>query len=92
MTSRNRRPLVPEAKEALDLFKAKVMADAGYPADQQHPDQVKHAVANRVGVPLTKGYNGNITAEQAGKVGGQIGGRMVREMIRLAEQQMAKKS
>ena len=54
--SRN-RPLVPEAKEALE----KIMMEA----------------ASEVGVSLNPGYNGDITARQAGSVGGQ----MVKKMI-----------
>jgi hypothetical protein len=45
-------------------------------------------VAKEIGVPLKKGYNGNLTAEQAGKVGGVIGGHMVRQMVRLAMNQL----
>jgi hypothetical protein len=40
--------------------------------------------AREVGVTLKDGYNGNISAKDAGK----IGGNMVRKMIQQAENQM----
>ncbi len=41
-------------------------------------EQFKYEVANEVGVPLQKkGYNGNLTSAEAGKIGGQ----MVKKMI-----------
>ena len=48
-------------------------------------DAFKYEVASELGVPLTKGYNGNLTAKQNGSVGGQ----MVKKMIQAQEQQMA---
>lgn len=40
-------------------------------------DQLKNEVAKEVGVPLSQGYNGDISARDAGR----IGGNMVRRMI-----------
>ncbi|HHW66780.1 alpha/beta-type small acid-soluble spore protein [Defluviitalea raffinosedens] len=48
-------------------------------------DQFKYEVANEIGVPLKQGYNGDLTAAQAGS----IGGYMVKKMIEQQEQQMA---
>ena len=45
----------------------------------------KYEVANEIGVPLTKGYNGNLTSYQNGSVGGY----MVKKMIEAQERQMA---
>ena len=47
-------------------------------------DKFKYEVASEVGVTLKYGYNGNISAKDAGK----IGGNMVRKMIQQAENQM----
>ena len=44
-------------------------------------------VANEIGVPLSDGYNGNLTSAQNGSVGGQ----MVKKMIEAQERQMANK-
>ncbi|WP_313804406.1 alpha/beta-type small acid-soluble spore protein [Cytobacillus sp.] len=88
MARRKRRPLVPESREALDQLKNQVMKNKGYPINQDNPDQVKYEVANEVGVPLQKGYNGSLTSKEAGKVGGEIGGNMVKELVRMAQEQM----
>lgn len=90
MARRKRRPLVPEARPALDQLKAKVMKEVGYDVDPAHPEAIKYEVAKDVNVPLQKDYNGQLTAKQAGTVGGQIGGRMVSELIRQAKQQLNK--
>ena len=47
-------------------------------------DKFKYEVASEVGVTLKDGYNGNISARDAGR----IGGNMVRKMIQQAESQM----
>ena len=47
-------------------------------------DKFKYEVASEVGVNLKEGYNGEISAKDAGK----IGGNMVRKMIQQAENQM----
>jgi small acid-soluble spore protein D (minor alpha/beta-type SASP) len=48
-------------------------------------DAFKFEVAEDLGIPLSRGYNGNLRARDAGAIGGRIGGRMVRLMIRYAE-------
>ena len=50
-------------------------------------EKFKYEVANEVGVNLKNGYNGNISARDAGR----IGGNMVKKMIEQAENQMANK-
>ncbi|MBP1154676.1 MULTISPECIES: alpha/beta-type small acid-soluble spore protein [unclassified Paenibacillus] len=88
---RSRRPVVPGAGHGLDILKAEVMQRAGYAVNRERPDLVKYEVARSLGVPLQPGGNGSLPTEQAGKVGGQIGGRMVREMIRMAQEQLTKR-
>ena len=51
-------------------------------------DRFKYEVANELGVPLTNGYNGNMTSKQNGSVGGY----MVKKMIEEQEKQMSSKS
>ena len=48
-------------------------------------DRFKMEAANEVGVNLKDGYNGDITARQAGSIGGQ----MVKKMIQKYEQDLA---
>ena len=47
-------------------------------------DKFKYEVASEVGVTLKNGYNGDISAKDAGK----IGGNMVRKMIQQVENNM----
>ena len=47
-------------------------------------DKFKYEVASEVGVNLKDGYNGDISAKDAGKIGGQ----MVKKMIQSYEQNM----
>lgn len=90
MASKN-RILVPSARDALDRLKADVMKAQGYDIDTSEPNNVKYEIANELGIPLSKGYNGKLTSEEAGKIGGPIGGNMVKEMVRIAQEQMLKK-
>ena len=48
-------------------------------------NKFKYEVANEVGVSLKDGYNGDIAAKDAGKVGGN----MVKKMIQQAESQLS---
>ncbi|MFC0214499.1 small, acid-soluble spore protein, alpha/beta type [Paenibacillus chartarius] len=84
---RSNRPLVPHAGRALDQFKADVMRREGYQAAR--PEQVKFEVAKSLGIPLDPRYNGQLQTEDAGRIGGQIGGAMVREMVRMAQQKLS---
>lgn len=88
----NNRYLVPGADKGMQKLKEKVMSKQGYHVDPDHPADVKYEVAEEVGVSLNKGYNGDMTAKEAGKVGGNIGGQMVKEMIQMAEQNLKSKS
>ncbi|WP_227936353.1 alpha/beta-type small acid-soluble spore protein [Alkalihalobacillus deserti] len=88
--ARKKKLLVPEAQSAVNQFKNKVMAQQGYNINSGEPDQVKYEVAKDLHVPLKKGYNGTLTSKQAGEVGGKIGGSMVKEMIRMAQQNLNK--
>jgi hypothetical protein len=59
-------------------------------------DEYKFEVAEELGIPLRRGYNGDLPSRLAGSIGGHIGGRlggqMVRRMIRLAEQELARRA
>ncbi len=83
MAKRNKL-LVPEAREQVNQLKAKV-------ANTRSADEAKFETAKELGIPLHNGNNGDLPSNQAGKIGGKLGGNMVREMIRLAEQQLKQK-
>ena len=57
------------------------------PEAKEAMDRFKMEVANEIGVPLTNGYNGNLTSAQNVSVGGY----MVKKMIEAQERQMAGK-
>jgi len=98
LANNNNQLLVSAAANALNQLKFEVAQDLGLnvssPQDlQQRIDQRKYEIAAEIGVPLERGYNGEITSRQAGKVGGRLGGhlggQMVRRMIAQAEQTLA---
>ena len=57
------------------------------PGAKNAMEQFKMQAASEVGVNLNKGYNGDITARQAGSIGGQ----MVKKMIESYESSMSAK-
>ena len=57
------------------------------PQAREAMDRFKMEVASEIGVPLTEGYNGDLTSAQNGSVGGE----MVRRMIKKQEEAMAGK-
>ncbi|TFE24556.1 alpha/beta-type small acid-soluble spore protein [Cohnella luojiensis] len=89
--ARRRKLIVPGAEQGVTDFKAEVMRREGYSVNPARPDDVKYEVAEELGVPLTPRNNGKLTTEEAGLVGGNIGGPMVREMIRLAQEKLSKR-
>ena len=84
MTRNRNKILIPEARKELDELKSKV-------AGVNHPNDAKFEVASEIGVSHEKGYNGRLTSEEAGKVGGVLGGRMVQELIKMAKEELNKK-
>ena len=54
------------------------------PEAKESLDKFKYEVASEVGVNLKNGYNGDISAKDAGRVGGN----MVKKMIQQAENNM----
>ena len=60
---------------------------ANVPEAKEAMDRLKMEAASEIGVPLSNGYNGNLTSAQNGSVGGY----MVKKMIEAQERQMAGK-
>ena len=54
------------------------------PEAKEALNKFKYEVANEVGVNLKQGYNGDISARDAGRIGGQ----MVKKLIMQAERNM----
>ena len=57
------------------------------PEAKEAMNRFKMEVANEIGVPLSEGYNGNLTSYQNGSVGGY----MVKKMIEKQEKEMSNK-
>lgn len=81
--ARRRKLLIPEARDGMDKLKVRVISQQL--GRHVPPKQVKYEVAKQVGVPLSSGYNGEMKTKNAGKVGGEIGGKMVKELVRMAQ-------
>ena len=82
MANKNRNKiLVPEARQQLDQLKAKVTGTS-------KPEDAALEVAKELGIPLKDGYNGQLTSAEAGKVGGKIGGSMVKELVKMAQEKL----
>lgn len=90
MSRRRRNKLVvPEARQALDNLKAKVLQEYSMVPQGVKADEVTSQVARKIGIPFSNDYNGDLTTKNAGKIGGNIGGKMVRELVKMAQQQIA---
>lgn len=59
-----------------------------YPEAAEALERFKFEVANEIGVPLKKGYNGDLTSAQ----NGYVGGYMVKKLIEAQEKRMAEQS
>ncbi|OPZ92626.1 MAG: Small, acid-soluble spore protein A [Firmicutes bacterium ADurb.Bin419] len=57
------------------------------PGAENALNKMKYEIASQVGVNLKQGYNGDISAKDAGKVGGNI----TKKLIQMAEQQLSGK-
>ena len=53
-----------------------------HPEAKEAMNRFKEEVASEIGVNLKQGYNGDITAKEAGSIGGE----MVRKMIKKQEE------
>jgi hypothetical protein len=86
--------LIPDSKEGLAQLKVEVANEIGLPvsgeaANRAGPDAVTRAAATEYGVPLQEGYNGSLTSHDAGRLGGHVGGQMVKRLIAQAESLLA---
>jgi hypothetical protein len=58
------------------------------PEAREAMDKMKYEVASELGVPLKKGYNGDLTSAQ----NGYVGGYMVKKMVEDYENKLASQS
>jgi small acid-soluble spore protein A (major alpha-type SASP) len=63
--------------------------DVLVPEAKEALDKMKLEIAGEQALNVPNNdYWGNVPSKECGRVGGLIGGKMVREMVRLAEQQI----
>ena len=54
------------------------------PEARQALSNMKYEIANDMGINLTKGYNGNLSAKENGSIGGMMVKRMIEDYQRQA--------
>ena len=54
------------------------------PEARQALSNMKYEIANEMGINLTKGYNGNLSAKENGSIGGMMVRRMIEDYQRQA--------
>ena len=54
------------------------------PEARQALSNMKYEIANEMGINLTKGYNGNLSAKENGSIGGMTVKRMIEDYQRQA--------
>ena len=54
------------------------------PEARQALPNMKYEIANEMGINLTKGYNGNLSAKENGSIGGMMVKRMIEDYQRQA--------
>jgi len=83
--ARKNKILVPEAQKGLDDLKQRLLKS-------QTPENAKFEVAEEKGIPLNRYDNGNLSTRDAGRIGGPIGGQMVKELVRQAQKELMEKN
>ncbi|MDA8353564.1 MAG: alpha/beta-type small acid-soluble spore protein [Firmicutes bacterium] len=88
---RRNQLLVPEARQEMKRLKSRIISQQlGWPV--QGDQQMKAEMARQAGVPYQpQGDNGEMTTAEAGKMGGAVGGQMVRELVQMAQEQMTQR-
>ncbi|MGP4068927.1 small, acid-soluble spore protein, alpha/beta type [Halobacillus sp. B29] len=83
--ARKNKILVPEAQKGLDDLKQRLLKS-------QTPENAKFEVSEEKGIPLNRYDNGNLSTRDAGRIGGPIGGQMVKELVRQAQKELMEKN
>jgi hypothetical protein len=99
MARRRNRLLVPEAGPAMERLKQQVVADgaAAPPSETAASPQAgarESSAATEMPATTRTGVTdgGLLTTREAGELGGEIGGNMVKRLIEIAEQELANRN
>src|SRR5687767_9404421 len=80
---RGRKLIIPESREALNHWQAKWLQEArGTKATD--PANLPREIAHQLRIPYHPHGNGEMTAKEAGKIGGIIGGQTVKKLIEIS--------
>jgi small acid-soluble spore protein D (minor alpha/beta-type SASP) len=86
---RKRRPLVADSRYQLDHLQTKLISeDLG--RSFANKEEAKLELAKELGVPLKSGSNRDLRSKDAGKVGGAMGGRLVKELVAMSLKSLQK--
>lgn len=88
--ARRRKLLVPEARDGVDQLQTEVMSEA-LGRNFHSKEEIKVELAKQLDVPYHQhGSNGDMRAEDAGKIGGSMGGKLVQELVRMSLKSLSK--
>lgn len=97
----NNALLAAGARQRLDSMKYEIASELGhFPSHitgegdfRQVVDKMKFEIAGELGIPLSSGYNGDLTSREAGTIGGHIGGKiggqMTKRLVAMAQEALA---
>ncbi|WP_028778178.1 alpha/beta-type small acid-soluble spore protein [Shimazuella kribbensis] len=86
---RKRNPLVPGSRAQLDNLQTKLISEE-LGKSFANKEEAKMELAKELGVPLKAGSNRDLRSEDAGKVGGAMGGRLVKELVAMSIKSLQK--
>lgn len=90
MARRRRRLLIEGAHVAMDRLQTDVINRA-LGTSFTNKEDVKVELAKQFDIPYqSQGSNGNLRAEDAGKIGGTMGGLLVKELVRMSMESLSR--
>lgn len=88
--ARKRRRLLIEGAQAVDRLQTDVM-NRELGTSFVNKEDVKVELAKQLDIPYqSRGSNGDLRAEDAGKIGGKMGGLLVKELVRMSMESLSK--
>ncbi|TCP60602.1 small, acid-soluble spore protein, alpha/beta type [Baia soyae] len=90
MARKRRRLLVRSARPEMDRLQTDVL-NRKLGTSFSNREDLKVEIAKQFDIPYqSKGSNGGLRAEDAGKMGGMMGGLLVKELVRMSMESLSK--
>lgn len=90
MARKRRRLLVEGSRAGIDRLQTDVMNRA-LGTSFTNKEDIKVELAKQFDIPYQpQGSNANLRAEEAGKIGGAMGGNLVKELVRMSMKSLSK--